>query len=228
MTSAFIDVRTVLDMTWLRLPRAPRPTFADRPRVYFLWPVYTRQVLIRQRRRRRLNLFQEHVLRLARAGVTDAARVAALLVPAAYGPGNRPGLAGVPLVRRVQAELQLLRALDAGLRPTEGADEILADGESDQDDVTACFTFQDPWTGELWERFPEFPVAGHDRDPLGASRGRPVWRAGPRIGWATPATRDDRASVGFVRMPFARARGDHPPVRPLRGGLAPAHGTQPG
>ena len=155
MTSAFIDVRTVLDMTWLRLPRAPRPTFADRPRVYFLWPVYTRQVLIRQRRRRRLNLFQEHVLRLARVGVTDAARVAALLVPAAYGPGNRPGLAGVPLVRRVQAELQLLRALDAGLRPTEGADEILADGESDQDDVTACFTFQDPWTGELWERFPD-------------------------------------------------------------------------
>jgi hypothetical protein len=150
MNSSFHDVRTVLDM--LRDNEDSllmRPPHRGRPRVYFMWPFFMRQVLVRERTQLRLNLFQQHVLMLCEVGVRDIDEIASLLMDDAP--------AAALLASRVVAELQRGGMLDERLRATPDWRRMLDDGAAAvSEETTARYLFQDPWEpNNVWNRFPD-------------------------------------------------------------------------
>lgn len=129
----------------LRLTRGKDPNAR-----WVLWPVFAWRVVAPVPRDRKLNLFQQAVLGLARAGVTRVVDVAAHLLIA-------PDLAGL-----VVLELQNMALVDHGGVPTKRGIEMLEDVEEDPpDEVRVGHVLSDPFSGKLWPRFlsGDLPVA---------------------------------------------------------------------
>jgi hypothetical protein len=155
------------DTPVLRLTRGK-----DRDAKWVLWPVFAWRVVAPVPRDRKLNLFQQAVLGLARAGVTRLVDVADRLLIA-------PDLAGL-----VVLELQNMGFVDHSGAPTVRGLKMLDDIEEDPpDEARVGHVLSDPFTGKLWPRFlsGDLPVADVELDEdgwpvlLSGSAGDP-WR----------------------------------------------------
>lgn len=135
-----------------------RPAYASssKNRQDLFWPVYAWKVLYPDERRRPgLNLFQETMLGLIRAGVRDADELAGLMALDAE------------LVRFIIAvQLQPNGWLDAGLKVTNKGERLLDGAEQVRSSLQSGYAFQDAVSGEWIPRFrtelPEIEPTGHD------------------------------------------------------------------
>lgn len=122
----------------------------DRDAKLVLWPVFAWRVVAPVPRDRKLNLFQQAVLGLARAGISRFVDVADRLI-------ITPDLAGL-----VMLELQNMALVDHAGVPTKRGIEMLEDIEEDPpDEARVGHVLTDPFTGKLWPRFlsGDLPVA---------------------------------------------------------------------
>lgn len=120
---------------------------------WLLWPAYGYQVIVPVPRKRPFNLFQEHVIKLCRAGVRYADDI-----------GKRLGL-GTDLAAFICLELKQMGMLDDDGCLTERALKEIEDAEVAPCDAVSGFIFQDVSTGAIWPRFAagSLPKAGLDR-----------------------------------------------------------------
>jgi hypothetical protein len=151
MTAWFQGLRSAVDLMAAAARRRRRPTaWQDRTPVRFLWPVFTRQILVRERRLSHLNLFQEYTLRLCNAGVRSAEEIARLLLkPSDGATTSGPSL----LFVRIMEELRSRELLDPNGRVTQAGRDLIEGAESEAMTLTDRILFQDAWTGALWNRF---------------------------------------------------------------------------
>lgn len=121
-------------------PSARPHRYAQAGRRWFLWPALAYRVVGTAPVERPFNLFQAHILKMARAGVKTAEAIS-----------SRSALP-LGLVAYVIGQLQSLGFLDGDGMPTERALREMEDQPRDEQ-VVVGYVFQDPFTGELWPRF---------------------------------------------------------------------------
>lgn len=110
---------------------------------YLLWPVLAYRLTAPLRRvNSQSNPLERALLGLVRSGISDLAKISDLL-------GLAPELA-----RHIARTLIVDTALDAQMRLTEHGRQLLDEFDDVQSRRAATgWIFQDPWTGELWDKF---------------------------------------------------------------------------
>lgn len=125
---------------------------------YIMWPVFayrlTAPVLPVQHKS---NPLERALLGLVRAGIIEPIELAGFL-------GIAPELAE-HIIRRLKGGYQ--PALDARMQLTNEGRSVLDDEDAEASKEATGWIFQDPWSGELWDRFvkdlPTVPVTGERR-----------------------------------------------------------------
>lgn len=115
--------------------------WATRERI--LWPTWAYRVVAPQVRPRRLNIFEQTVLRLGQAGVFRSGDIAELM-------SLHPDL-----IDLIHADLRMRSYLDENGVPTEQGLSVLHEDEIREEDLVTGFVFQDTVGGELMPRFVE-------------------------------------------------------------------------
>jgi hypothetical protein len=185
MSSAFGDVRTVLEFVRPKRRGGAPPPWIGWPTARFFGPAFARQILVRERRLRPLNVLQEYVLKLLQAGIRDPDKIARLLMPEAQPTSNE----GPPLlVRRIFEELRRAELI-VGEALTELGREVVEESSANMVEYASRYAFQDPWTGAVWRRFPERLLPALIEVKL------------PKGGGTTELTRGKRRERAFVVDP---------------------------
>ena len=171
-----------------------------------LWPVLAFKILVPRRTARPLHLFQEFVLKLCRAGVTDRVEINERL---ALGPN---------LTDVVLAQLKGDGLLTDNHTPTDRGLRLVIDVEEEEVEADTGFVYVDPFNGELWDRF----TLG-DPHYAGASR-LPQKREvpGSYVRWwsgsiGKPLKGEALAVVPPSPLPSVRTPAPHDILRALRG-----------
>ncbi len=126
---------------YLRYERGPKGSKT------VLWPVYAWPVYFPTPRRNQLDLFQEAILGLMRAGVRQARDIGDLLA-----------LDAELVAFIISATLIPEGWTDRNGRLTEKGERVLETGNTRADDMTRGVVFQDAVTLRLWPRFSRMPL----------------------------------------------------------------------
>jgi hypothetical protein len=121
----------------------------QRSRLDLFWPAIAFQVIVCTRSERSLNMFQEVVLRMARAGVTKREDIAEQTC-------LRPSL-----IRVVAVQLHSMGLLHASGLPTSDGEKLL-DESRDYEETMTGYVFRDAWEGRLLPRFMRGPLPMFD------------------------------------------------------------------
>jgi hypothetical protein len=144
------------------------------------WPAIAFQVIVCTRSERSLNMFQEVVLRMARAGVTKREEIAEQTC-------LRPSL-----IKVVAVQLQAMGLLHASGLPTSAGEKLL-DESRDYEETTTGYVFRDAWEGRLLPRFMRGPLPVFDvESPI--RKGAGLFITG-QLGTAGKPWRVDKAVV---------------------------------
>jgi hypothetical protein len=121
---------------------------------YFLWPAFSRQVLVHRGVDKKFNLFQSHVFRLCQAGVRSPESIADMLMFADEKEGNS---GAVQLARRVFNELESMGIITNAGVPTASGIAMFEEDTARISEPCVITIFQDPWSGDVWNRISEKP-----------------------------------------------------------------------
>lgn len=108
---------------------------------WMLWPAYCYRIVAPEAHLQELNLFEEMVLRLARASVMAEDEQADLLSM------------DIRLIRVIHDQLYSMQYLDNLGKITETGTRVLENDLIEDPELITGYVFQNPYTGKLWDRF---------------------------------------------------------------------------